>query len=103
MGIAGAIVALVAAVAALTITPALLALWGAKLARPGALSPGDPSDRWYRLARAVMRRPGPVALVTAAVMLAARCRRWGPVDPRQRQLGHPSGPERPHGRRCAHP
>jgi uncharacterized membrane protein YdfJ with MMPL/SSD domain len=79
MGIAGAIVALVAALAALTITPALLALWGARLARPGAPSPGDPSGRWYRLARAVMRRPGPVALVTAAVMLAAALPALGTV------------------------
>jgi uncharacterized membrane protein YdfJ with MMPL/SSD domain len=79
MGIAGAIVAIVAALAALTITPALLGLWGAKLARPGAPSPGDPSGRWYRLARAVMRRPGPVALVTAAVMLAAALPALGTV------------------------
>jgi uncharacterized membrane protein YdfJ with MMPL/SSD domain len=79
MGIAGAIVALMAALAALTITPALLGLWGAKLARPGAPSPGDPSGRWYRLARAVMRRPGPVALVTAAVMLAAALPALGTV------------------------
>src|ERR687897_678702 len=34
MGIAGAIVAVVAALAALVIAPALFALWGAKLARP---------------------------------------------------------------------
>jgi trehalose monomycolate/heme transporter len=79
MGIAGAIVALVAALAALTITPALLGLWGAKLARPGAASPDDPRGRWYRLARAVMRRPGPVALVTAAVMLGAALPALGTV------------------------
>src|SRR5205807_1458454 len=34
MGIAGAAVALVAAVVAVTVSPALLALWGVKLARP---------------------------------------------------------------------
>ncbi len=68
MGIAGAIVAIVAALAALTITPALLGLWGAKLSRPGAGA--DHRGRWYRLARAVMRRPGPVAIATAAVMIA---------------------------------
>jgi uncharacterized membrane protein YdfJ with MMPL/SSD domain len=79
MGIAGAVVALMAALAALTVAPALLALWGAKLARPGTPSPGDPSGRWYRLARAVMRRPGPVAFVTAAVMLAAALPALGTV------------------------
>ena len=36
MGIAGAAVAIVAALAALTVSPALLALWGVKLARPGS-------------------------------------------------------------------
>jgi trehalose monomycolate/heme transporter len=73
MGIAGAIVALVAALAALTITPALLGLWGAKLARGGAATDAaaEHSTRWYRFARRVMRHPGPVAIVTAAVMVAA--------------------------------
>jgi uncharacterized membrane protein YdfJ with MMPL/SSD domain len=73
MGIAGAIVALVAALAALTITPALLGLWGAKLARKDATTgaAAEHSTRWYRFARWVMRRPGPVALVTAALMVAA--------------------------------
>ena len=52
------------------VTPALLGLWGCKLARPGRPRHRDP-DRWYRLARAVMRRPGLVARVTAAVMLGA--------------------------------
>lgn len=85
MGIAGAVVALVAALAALTITPALLGLWGAKLARRGAGA--DPaaehSTRWYRFARGVMRHPGPVAIVTAAAMLAAALpalqTRWTPA------------------------
>ena len=36
MGIAGAVVALMAALAALVITPALCALWGAKLTRQAA-------------------------------------------------------------------
>ena len=69
MGIAGAVVAIVAALAALTISPALLAVWGRKLAR-GATRSAD-TDRWYRFARTVMRRPGLVAAVTAALMLAA--------------------------------
>jgi uncharacterized membrane protein YdfJ with MMPL/SSD domain len=73
MGIAGAIVALMAALAALTITPALLGLWGTKLARGGAATDAaaEHSARWYRFARGVMRHPGPVAIVTAAVMVAA--------------------------------
>ena len=70
MGIAGAVVAVVAALAALIISPALLALWGRKLARPGR-SRNPESDRWYRFARRVMRRPGLVAAVTAMLMLAA--------------------------------
>jgi uncharacterized membrane protein YdfJ with MMPL/SSD domain len=81
MGIAGAIVALVAALAALTITPALLGLWGAKLARRGAAVAAGAvhSTRWYRFAQWVMRRPGPVAIVTAAVMVAAALPALGTV------------------------
>jgi uncharacterized membrane protein YdfJ with MMPL/SSD domain len=71
MGIAGAIVALVAAAAALTISPALLTIWGAKVAKGSAARAGSASGGWYRLAQWVMRRPGIVAAVTAAVMLAA--------------------------------
>jgi uncharacterized membrane protein YdfJ with MMPL/SSD domain len=73
MGLAGAICALVAAAAAVLITPALLGLWGTKLARGKAagkrVARGE--GRWYRLAHAVMLRPGPVAVLTAAVMLVA--------------------------------
>jgi uncharacterized membrane protein YdfJ with MMPL/SSD domain len=69
MGIAGAVVALVAALAALIISPALLAVWGRKLARTDGRAAD--TDRWYRFARRVMRRPGLVAAVTAALMLAA--------------------------------
>ncbi len=71
MGIAGAAVAVVAALAALTVSPALLALWGRKLGRADADAGGAADDRWYRFARRVMRRPGLVAAVTAAVMLVA--------------------------------
>jgi uncharacterized membrane protein YdfJ with MMPL/SSD domain len=69
MGIAGACVAVVAALAALTVSPALLALWGRKLARTDTRA--AETDRWYRFAHAVMRHPGPIAIVTAAAMLAA--------------------------------
>jgi uncharacterized membrane protein YdfJ with MMPL/SSD domain len=76
MGIAGATVAVVAALTAVTVSPALLGLWGRKLARPSAgLGPGPGTtraeDRWYRFAKRVMRRPGAVATVTAAIMLLA--------------------------------
>jgi uncharacterized membrane protein YdfJ with MMPL/SSD domain len=91
MGIAGAAVAIVAALAATTITPALLGLWGPKLAYRHAAAGGGPvagrtpsggqpaarslrvddSARWYRFAQLVMRRPGAVAMVTATVMVIA--------------------------------
>jgi RND superfamily putative drug exporter len=69
MGIAGASVAVVAALSAVVVSPAMLGLWGRKLARRDRPS-GQP-DRWYRFARAVMRRPGMVAALTAAVMVIA--------------------------------
>jgi len=82
MGIAGATVAVVAALAALIISPALLALWGPKLARRSHTRAKP--DRWYRFAHAVMRRPGRVAAVTALVMLAAALPSlqtvWTPAD-----------------------
>ncbi len=81
MGLAGAICALVAAAATLTVSPALLGLWGAKLVRPGDRRAADgrthPGTRWYRLAHAVMRHPGAVALLTAAVMAAAAVPAFG--------------------------
>src|SRR4051794_35385279 len=49
MGIAGASVAIVAAIASLAISPALLTLWGRKLRRNGTAT----DDRWQRLAHAV--------------------------------------------------
>jgi trehalose monomycolate/heme transporter len=72
MGIAGAVVAIAAALSALVISPALLGLWGVKLARRHAAADADVGQGWwYRFARAVMRRPGPIALVTAAAMVVA--------------------------------
>ena len=56
MGIAGAVTAVVAALVAVTVSPALLGLWGMKLARPGASATA--SGRWYRFARRTMRHPG---------------------------------------------
>ena len=84
MGIAGATVAVVAAVATLTVSPALLAMWGRKLLRRKDAGASAAHDRWYHLAHGVMRRPGIVAAVTAAVMLAIALpslgAQWTPVD-----------------------
>jgi RND superfamily putative drug exporter len=73
MGAGGAFVSIFAALAALIMVPALLALLGERvnalsLRRGPAVS--DPSGGWYRLAAGVMRRPIPVALGSAAVLLA---------------------------------
>jgi RND superfamily putative drug exporter len=79
MGIAGAIVALLAATLALTVLPALLAVLGPRV---NALSPqrlrqaaerdAQPARRgaWYRLAQFVTRRPARVAVATTAVLIA---------------------------------
>lgn len=81
MGIAGAVVALVAGAASLVIAPALFAVWGRKLlVKPRREGKGG----WYRLAHGVMRRPGAVAAGTALVMLVAAApalrAEWTPVD-----------------------
>jgi len=84
MGIAGGTVAIVAAVAALAISPALLALWGRKLLPRRDRGAAVAQDRWHRLAHGVMRRPGVIAAVTAALMLAVALpaigATWTPVD-----------------------
>jgi RND superfamily putative drug exporter len=79
MGIAGAIVALLAATLALTVLPALLAVLGRRV---NALSPrrlrraaehdARPARNgaWYRLAQFVTRRPAQVAVASAAVLIA---------------------------------
>jgi uncharacterized membrane protein YdfJ with MMPL/SSD domain len=78
MGVAGILVALLAAVAALVVLPAVLMLLGTRL---NSLAPAawrrrsDEADAlvtsgfWYRLSRAVMRRPAPVAAVTAVLLV----------------------------------
>lgn len=82
MGLAGAVVAVVAAAAALVVSPMVFGLWGAKLARRRRADAAE--GRWYRISHAVMRRPGLIAVATAAVMLvlAAPALRtaWTPVD-----------------------
>ena len=79
MGIGGAAVALFAALVALVVLPAVLSLLGPRV---NALSPSflqRRADRdarptqagfWYRLSRFVMRRPIPIATVSAAALIA---------------------------------
>ncbi len=72
VGVAGAAVGVLSALMAIFVVPALLALLGPRInslsiRRGPAVS--DASDRWLRLARAVMRRPVLVALGTTAILL----------------------------------
>jgi putative drug exporter of the RND superfamily len=79
MGIAGALVALVAALLALVVLPALLTVLGPRV---DALAPARlqraagrdarpaQSGAWYRLAQFVTRRPGRVAVLSAALLIA---------------------------------
>jgi RND superfamily putative drug exporter len=79
MGIAGALVALLAAALALTVLPALLSALGPRV---NALAPkrlaraaereARPAESgfWYRLSRLVMRRPAAIAATSAAVLIA---------------------------------
>ncbi|HEY2569876.1 MAG TPA: MMPL family transporter [Solirubrobacteraceae bacterium] len=78
MGIGGALVTLSAGAVSLIVLPAVLVALGPRI---NALAPARlqrnaaqaarPAERggWYRLARAVMRRPGMVALGTAVVLV----------------------------------
>jgi uncharacterized membrane protein YdfJ with MMPL/SSD domain len=79
MGIGGALVAVLAASLALTVLPALLSVLGPRI---NALAPrrlagaaereARPDERgaWYRLSRLVMRRPAPIAVFGATVLIA---------------------------------
>jgi RND superfamily putative drug exporter len=79
MGIGGMMVAILAASVALVVLPAVLALLGPRV---NALAPrllqraADADARpaqsgpWYRLSRAIMRRPGPIAAGSAALLIA---------------------------------
>ncbi|MGZ8666507.1 MAG: MMPL family transporter, partial [Solirubrobacterales bacterium] len=78
MGIGGASVALIAAAVSLTVLPAVLTLLGTRV---NSISPRFLRRRaereakvvadgfWYRLSRFVMRRPIPIATVTAAALI----------------------------------
>ncbi len=73
MGIAGGLVGPLAGIIALTVLPALFALLGPRI---DALSvrrrpPQGPAQEggWYRLAHAIMRRPVPVAVAAATLLV----------------------------------
>ncbi len=93
MGYGGVAAVLIAMLAALTVLPAVLVLLGRRIdngrlpwrrGRPVA-SP-ESGARWAALARAVMRRPVPVLMVTVVLLLAVASPflgvRWGSIDQR---------------------
>jgi uncharacterized membrane protein YdfJ with MMPL/SSD domain len=85
MGIAGAVVGLVAGLASLVIAPTMFAIWGSRLAVRGRRAERPEEEgAWYRLSHAVMRRPLRVAVVTGVLMLAVALPSlravWTPVD-----------------------
>ncbi len=79
MGLGGSLVALIAAGLALVVLPAILAALGTRV---NALAPAflqrraerdarpTESGFWYRLSRFVMRRPAPIAIASAAFLIA---------------------------------
>ncbi len=78
MGLGGVIVALFSAFVALTVLPAVLTMLGTRVnaiapafmqRRREAEAQSTQSGFWYRLSRLVMRRPGPIAVVTAAGLI----------------------------------
>jgi uncharacterized membrane protein YdfJ with MMPL/SSD domain len=80
MGLGGSLVALLAATVALTVLPAVLTLLGTRVnsLAPSFLQRRAEADArpaqdgfWYRLSRLVMRRPVPIATISAAVLLVA--------------------------------
>jgi RND superfamily putative drug exporter len=75
MGVAGFLIPLVSIVAAATLQPALLSLYGRRGVARKRILPGEPIDPekgfWARLARSIMARPLPYLLGGAAVLIAA--------------------------------
>ena len=79
MGVGGVLVALTAAVVSLTLLPALLAVLGPRVnalvaqalagRHASATPPTCRRGPWYRLSRAVMRRPAPIAIATATLLI----------------------------------
>lgn len=82
MGIGGATVALVAAVASLLIVPSLLVLLASRIGRVTPRPEG--TGHWYRVAQSVMRRPVLVALLTTVGLLVVASPtlgvRWSGID-----------------------
>jgi uncharacterized membrane protein YdfJ with MMPL/SSD domain len=79
MGLGGMMVSLIAAGVALIVLPAVLALLGPRVnsfalrrLQRAAVREAHAEQRgaWYRLSRAVMRRPGRIAIASAAVLIA---------------------------------
>jgi RND superfamily putative drug exporter len=71
MAIGGLIVAPFAGLVALTVVPALFALLGTRIDALSIRRGGQSgSGGWYRFSHAVMRRPLPIAVATAAVLVA---------------------------------
>jgi uncharacterized membrane protein YdfJ with MMPL/SSD domain len=80
MGLGGSLVALLAAAVALVVLPAVLALLGTRV---NSLAPAflqrraerdarpEAAGFWYRLSRFVMRRPAPIAIAAATVLIIA--------------------------------
>jgi uncharacterized membrane protein YdfJ with MMPL/SSD domain len=70
MAIGGMIVAPFAGLVALTVVPALFALLGTRIDALSIRRGADTGEGgWYRFAHAVMRRPLPIALATAAALV----------------------------------
>ena len=77
MGIAGGLVAPLAGLIALTVLPALFVLLGervnafapARWRRAAERAAGGESGAWYRLAHALMRRPAPIAVAAATLLV----------------------------------
>ena len=79
MGYGGVLVALTAALVSLTVLPALLAVLGPRVNALGLKRWKDAVQRdaahvqegpWYRFSQWVMKRPGPIAAATAALLIA---------------------------------
>ena len=94
MGIGGGTVALLAALVALTVLPAVLTLLGSRVnsfaprfLQRRAEADARPTEAgfWYRLSRFVMRRPGRVAALSAGFLIALGIPflsiKFGTVDP----------------------
>ena len=73
MGIGGLLIPLVSITAALTLLPALLAIFGSRLLRLRVpligLRPESDGGAWARIAETIMRRPGLVAALTGGFLI----------------------------------